>query len=1145
MPFNFLNQGQNEDSATSFRPIDTFIDPVSKIRVSNPANLIDTDFEYGLQPTKWETVEIINNTPAFFSKSGDTTIPDITGVTTNGGTREITVTTAFPHALDVGIPIRVSGTKSVTADGSYIINATPTPTTFTYLARANQIETISIFDLYTSIITGEFFQGSQISIADAEGMTTDGQGPFSTITIKTRNKHGFGPNTPFYFLNMNSTVSQEFESQNSTSLSFDPTNSATAQSFDGSNTLLQKPVDLSNSATSSTVQHQISSTDPANGTITLSLNSSEQSLWENVNLGDPLYYDVNIGSGYFQANPRGVVFIKEVNNVDANQLTATFQVSENPDGDPLPVLANMTGFFQIADRARTFSGNNINTESQIGISIIQDDFVNFDGGNQGYVGTEPELGQASSATVVGYTTNDITIFTAEGSLSFYPGAMILYSTDGTPATGLSNNTTYFVETFTPGASAGLFTMTIEEYPGQGALTVSGGSGTQTFSQIGVSIDKDVVHARNAGWEQGDLLEYSYPTDGRFGTFPEFQKDFYFVAEAFDTSNFRLQATAYSPHSATGGTVSTISMDGVEYTVHTFTSNGTFTVTGSGSEADIDYLIIGGGGPGAGGLGAGGGAGGMIDSTTDSQLNRIALAAGDYPVVVGNGGVGVLGGSGQRSPGVGSNGQNSSFANLVALGGGAAGQHREIRATGLAGGSGGGGGSGNNGSRSGGAGLQPTSNSGGYGNAGGNGPPNGNNYPGGGGGGAYEAGQSPADNREQGGRGGRGMPSQIDGNLYFYAGGGGGCEYDEYYNAGSGGLGGGGGGSTRSGNVGSYGGLSRNNPEPGRRGSNQRGGDAAANTGGGGGGATWDDARGGSGGSGIVIIRYPNQQPAAPVPMDATGGNAINDYTIDGREHRIHAFTSTGTQNFTVNHPGNIGEISYLIVGGGGGGGHNNAGGGGAGAVVTGGFASLSAGNYPVTVGGGASDGPRNPGSKRGGDSSAFGFTALGGGNGGGDDYFGARGGCGGGGADDPNRGGPGETIQISTYGYGQGSRGGDARQGGNGSGGAGGGGAGDGGQFTRSPYNRDGGRGVYLGDMFTTNYGQNGWFAGGGGGASKNSNGVAGQGGLGGGGYGANSAQSGTANTGGGGGGSRRSSGGNGGSGVVLIKYPLEPRYTS
>ena len=40
---------------------ESLIDPVHKFRVSNPQNLIDTDFEYGLQPTKWETIELVDN----------------------------------------------------------------------------------------------------------------------------------------------------------------------------------------------------------------------------------------------------------------------------------------------------------------------------------------------------------------------------------------------------------------------------------------------------------------------------------------------------------------------------------------------------------------------------------------------------------------------------------------------------------------------------------------------------------------------------------------------------------------------------------------------------------------------------------------------------------------------------------------------------------------------------------------------------------------------------------------------------------------------------------------------------------------------------------------------------------------------------
>jgi hypothetical protein len=173
-----------------------FVDPVTKLRVSNPETLIDTDFEYGLQPTKWETVELINNTPSFFSKSGDTTIPGIESITTNSGTREITVKTELDHGLAVGIPINVQGTKSITADGAYIINSIPDSKTFTYLCKDSQSDTLSIQDLYSSIVTGEFFQGSQIRISDSAGVVTDGE-DISTLTVTTDSTHGFGRNTPF------------------------------------------------------------------------------------------------------------------------------------------------------------------------------------------------------------------------------------------------------------------------------------------------------------------------------------------------------------------------------------------------------------------------------------------------------------------------------------------------------------------------------------------------------------------------------------------------------------------------------------------------------------------------------------------------------------------------------------------------------------------------------------------------------------------------------------------------------------------------------------------------------------------------------------------------------------------------------------
>ena len=62
-----------------------------------------------------------------------------------------------------------------------------------------------------------------------------------------------------------------------------------------------------------------------------------------------------------------------------------------------------------------------------------------------------------------------------------------------------------------------------------------------------------------------------------------------------------------PFSASGGTMTTIGSD----TIHTFTSSGTFTVSGSRADMTADFLVIAGGASGSsyGGGGAGGCGGG--------------------------------------------------------------------------------------------------------------------------------------------------------------------------------------------------------------------------------------------------------------------------------------------------------------------------------------------------------------------------------------------------------------------------------------------------------------------------------------------------------------------------------------------------------
>jgi hypothetical protein len=167
-----------------------------------------------------------------------------------------------------------------------------------------------------------------------------------------------------------------------------------------------------------------------------------------------------------------------------------------------------------------------------------------------------------------------------------------------------------------------------------------------------------------------------------------------------------QGTAAGFISATGGTITTSG----NYKYHTFTSSGTFSVTSAPSGRTIDYILVAGGGGAAGQQG--GGAGGVVFRTSQTP------SSGSYSVVVGAGGA--------FNFANGTNGGDSTFFGITAIGGGAGRSQSSV--LGSAGGSGG------SGPFGGGAALQPTSASGGLGYNGGGLQ--------GGGGGAGGAGSSP-------------------------------------------------------------------------------------------------------------------------------------------------------------------------------------------------------------------------------------------------------------------------------------------------------------------------------------------------------------------------------------------------------------------
>jgi len=528
MPGFLGGSSSTSSGQVTIYPNATLLDPVSKLRVSEPQTMMDTDFEYGLQPTKWETVELINNTPSFFSASGDTTLPNLNDMTTTAGSREIKVTTLLPHGASVGIPINVTGSKSLTADGSYIINSVPDSTTFTYLCKSNQLTTASIIDLYTSIITGQFFQGSQIKISDSQGLVTDAA-TASTLTITTDSPHGFGVNTPFYFLNLNSTVSQEFDASNSGAKTFDSSNTATAQTFDGSNTLTTYQADLNNKATLGGTVSNIVTVNTTTDTITVTHTTEN---FSTLVVGAPLYYNVAAASGFFATTPRGVVFLATVDQVGTS--ASTFQISATPGGSPIDITVTLTGTFQSANNATTFPGNNTNVTTPFTINVFQNTALGFDGSNT----------SGKTATVNSYSGSSILVTNNEGStsaLGWVIGTMVLYTGN---AAGLTTATTYWISNVTvlSPAAPGLIQVQLAATPGGTSITTTtSGTGTHTIKAIGVSIDKDIFYIPTHGLARGDMIRYVYPAGGAFTTSTT-PSDYYFVDSVVDANNIKIGNT---------------------------------------------------------------------------------------------------------------------------------------------------------------------------------------------------------------------------------------------------------------------------------------------------------------------------------------------------------------------------------------------------------------------------------------------------------------------------------------------------------------------------------------------------------------------------------------------------------------------------
>ena len=159
------------------RPWDMGTDAFERTRVSPPQSMIDADFEYGIQPTKWLTVSQERGYPSIYEIPGtDTTVTAVitdASTSTGGGANNeslITITTATAHGFTAGTPITITGLDaSITgferAQGSFVVYAVPSAVTFTFYSKGKVGFSTgdSLFNAATQLRLGGFYTSSNIN----------------------------------------------------------------------------------------------------------------------------------------------------------------------------------------------------------------------------------------------------------------------------------------------------------------------------------------------------------------------------------------------------------------------------------------------------------------------------------------------------------------------------------------------------------------------------------------------------------------------------------------------------------------------------------------------------------------------------------------------------------------------------------------------------------------------------------------------------------------------------------------------------------------------------------------------------------------------------------------------------------------------
>ena len=184
-----------ESDDVKFRPYDFGTDAIERMRVATPQSMIDADFEYGIQPTKWMTIDQLRGYPSTFEIPGSdisvsSVVTDASAPANGVGLSLITVTTAETHGLTSGTPFRIFGLLesvrgSSRAEGSFIVSDVLSSNIFRYVAKGkvgdNQGD--SLYATYTQLRRGGFYTGAAIGSPTFSLLSNGSTGTFASKLI--------------------------------------------------------------------------------------------------------------------------------------------------------------------------------------------------------------------------------------------------------------------------------------------------------------------------------------------------------------------------------------------------------------------------------------------------------------------------------------------------------------------------------------------------------------------------------------------------------------------------------------------------------------------------------------------------------------------------------------------------------------------------------------------------------------------------------------------------------------------------------------------------------------------------------------------------------------------------------------------------